>query len=520
MNKATKSSGETKHPEIKDSTIQQSIKARKECVFQGDLDKCLHLFPLMWDITKCDRCKATFNDKRAKKEENTAAQIVQDDVTANAAEHLHERAVKVQWVLDFTNKHNCWHMPTWQVVRDIVKPSTRHNRERFTELPGMETFVQPAQVFVSHCWGAKWGTLVGAVVDCIPLTSYVWIDAFAVRQHPGNIADLDFSFCIQNCDAVLLVTESNNEVTQLEIEDINFNDVRPSKDAQSKIAFFRVWCLVEIAAAVTHSIPLVLMCGKASNTSNDSSDISDNSGISGSSVTSDEVFFECDQDMLQTLIWLVNIEEADASVETDKIRILNNVRASPGGATLLNSIIKGAINGAMESMGGNIQKAALGQPDAVRLAIENEETSKQELICCAAAGGYRNILDQLLEEFGATYDLEERNSDDEGGTALHHAARSGHVSTVQLLLDKGANVNALTLQDRTPLMLAAELNLFSVVIVLLAAVPNLELRDSDDVTALMLAMPRSDTDSSLSFEAIWDVAELSEEIENPADLLC
>ena len=89
-------------------------------------------------------------------------------------------------------------MPTWQVVRDIVKPSTRHNRERFTELPGMEKFVQPAQVFVSHCWGAKWGTLVGAVVDCIPLTSYVWIDAFAVRQHPGNIADLDFSFCIAN----------------------------------------------------------------------------------------------------------------------------------------------------------------------------------------------------------------------------------------------------------------------------------------------------------------------------------
>ena len=91
MNKATESSGETKHPEIKDSTIQQSIKARKACVLKGDLDKCLHLFPLMWDITKCDRCKATFNDQRAKKEENIAAQIVKDDVTANAAGNLYRR---------------------------------------------------------------------------------------------------------------------------------------------------------------------------------------------------------------------------------------------------------------------------------------------------------------------------------------------------------------------------------------------------------------------------------------------
>merc|ERR1711865_766866 len=64
-------------------------------------------------------------------------------------------------------------------ISDIIKPTTRKTRLRFAELPGMEQHVKATKVFVSTCWGAEWGTLVGAVVEGVPMTSAVWIDVFA-----------------------------------------------------------------------------------------------------------------------------------------------------------------------------------------------------------------------------------------------------------------------------------------------------------------------------------------------------
>jgi len=46
--------------------------------------------------------------------------------------------------------------------------------------------------------------------------------------------------------------------------------------------------------------------------------------------------------------------------------------------------------------------------------------------------------------------------DDEGLTALMWVARGGVNSTLQLLLDNGASINGMTLKHRTPLHLAAE----------------------------------------------------------------
>ena len=43
----------------------------------------------------------------------------------------------------------------------------------------------------SHCWGGKWSSLVAAASCGAKRGRMVWIDLFAVRQFPGNEADLD-----------------------------------------------------------------------------------------------------------------------------------------------------------------------------------------------------------------------------------------------------------------------------------------------------------------------------------------
>ena len=44
--------------------------------------------------------------------------------------------------------------------------------------------------FAVHCWGNKFGDLVAAVCANARTDRYVWIDIFAVRQWPGNVADI------------------------------------------------------------------------------------------------------------------------------------------------------------------------------------------------------------------------------------------------------------------------------------------------------------------------------------------
>ena len=54
-----------------------------------------------------------------------------------------------------------------------------------------------ATVFMSHCWGATFGDLIGAACQGGRTDRVVWIDIFAVRQWPGNVADLNFRGVIQ-----------------------------------------------------------------------------------------------------------------------------------------------------------------------------------------------------------------------------------------------------------------------------------------------------------------------------------
>ena len=114
----------------------------------------------------------------------------------------HALSFPIWWLVEFTIKHNCWHWPTWRVVRDIIKPMTAMTRCRFAELPEFRDIVgaaqarrrplastapttvqrsspippSPPQSFGSHCWGAEWGLLVAALADGADPNRRVWID--------------------------------------------------------------------------------------------------------------------------------------------------------------------------------------------------------------------------------------------------------------------------------------------------------------------------------------------------------
>ena len=138
------------------------------------------------------------------------ANALKQNDTDRAAVASHQRGVTIGWLVKWTRTHQCWNMPTWMVRRKFVMDATAELRCRYVDLPEMQASgaVGPASTFISHCWGAGWGTLVAAVADGADPNRRVWIDVFAVRQWPGNAADLGFKGVIQRCTSFVLVCEN------------------------------------------------------------------------------------------------------------------------------------------------------------------------------------------------------------------------------------------------------------------------------------------------------------------------
>ncbi len=114
-----------------------------------------------------------------------------------------------------------------------------------------------------------------------------------------------------------------------------------------------------------------------------------------------------------------------------------------------------------------------GDSDAVRTAIESgvrplePRTGIGPVVRWAAEWGQSEIVQMLLES-GEPLDE----------YALLTAAGHGHTSTVRVLLDAGAGVDAP--EDWTPLMAAAQAGWHETVTVLLEAGADVSLRSSDD----------------------------------------
>jgi len=97
-----------------------------------------------------------------------------------------------------------------------------------------------------------------------------------------------------------------------------------------------------------------------------------------------------------------------------------------------------------------------GKLDAVKTAIEGgvgvndkEPAGGSSLLNLAAMRGHKDVVAYLIEK-GA--DLESKNN--EGNTALYHAAFFCHPEVLSLLIEKGAEVNVTDNQGATPLVVS------------------------------------------------------------------
>lgn len=97
---------------------------------------------------------------------------------------------------------------------------------------------------------------------------------------------------------------------------------------RKQICFLRVWCLVEAHQACSmEDMPILYKCG------------------SHLRLPDGSVEFKPDWQMLENLKMLVNVMKAEATVESDKERILRSI-ANGAGLDALNRVIRGAIQGA------------------------------------------------------------------------------------------------------------------------------------------------------------------------------
>ncbi|XP_063735953.1 inversin isoform X2 [Eleginops maclovinus] len=99
----------------------------------------------------------------------------------------------------------------------------------------------------------------------------------------------------------------------------------------------------------------------------------------------------------------------------------------------------------------------------------------------AAGKGSDDVIRTML---ALTPHIDINMADKYGGTALHAASLSGHVSTVKLLLERGAMVDSLDVMKHTPLFRACEMGHRDVILTLIKGSASVDLVDVDGHTAL------------------------------------
>eukprot|EP00959_Pyramimonas_sp_CCMP1952_P418312 8763394-Pyramimonas_sp.AAC.1 len=169
-------------------------------------ERCIHCngngFPETCDegaSFHCLKCRKNFPVLERQRLERLAMERVPLlDVRDAPSDDIREkqqicRGVRVSWLKAFGQQHS--HLGTQEVVERVICPATEESRCRYVELPSMASVVGRVDVFVLHTWGTDFIDTVSAIVHAVPDAAYVWLDIFAVRQWPGNTADLSFK-CI------------------------------------------------------------------------------------------------------------------------------------------------------------------------------------------------------------------------------------------------------------------------------------------------------------------------------------
>jgi hypothetical protein len=458
------------------------------------------------------------------------------------ARRIHGLGITTEALIAFGYKHDCWNWPTYKVMRDIIVPATRDTRCRYADLPELKGCFGPATVFMSHCWGAKFGDLIGAACHGARKDRVVWIDIFAVRQWPGNVADLDFRGVIKRCGA-LVVSTSPVDGLKIFMPQGPYGDFEKylatdeGKAAKKATPFFRLWCIVELVAAIVLKVPIV---------------------VKGGSVTSSHGIYEydtkCIGELMDNLRYMIDVDASECAVLEDYKREMEVVRKLKDGSKGVNALVAGVVGGATLSIDYNILeidasvcnepesfralnipsgcvgearnlarkvlKAACGggrEPIVQELLLKwnvkedddqnkegetkrNDSMKKEKekkrkwliqliddscVLWNASMGGHVGVVEKILEVVGINVNVD---SGSLGSTALYQASQNGHLAIVKVLIKAGGNVNqAETTYGISPLYIASSRGNVDTVKVLIKAGGNVNQCAVDNASSLFAA---------------------------------
>ena len=392
---------------------------------------------------------------------------------------LHGLALRVDFVLAFTFTLNLWEWKTWELVQFLIKPATEaHGRCRFADLPFVKPYTGPATVFLSHAWNGNWGDAVAAACQGARMDRFVWIDIAAVRQWPGNGADLDFRAVVRRSRALVVaaapvpgVVSAKQRLTMQEVREYRASP--EYKEATKTLAFCRLWCIVELYAGLEARKPIIFRCCAALFHARDGCYITITSGEEAAN-------------MLANFSRMVDVASAECAVPADKERELRTI--GEGNFAALNRTVAGSMMAGAQAVVGAVWEVDAfncGEPEALRRLPSSR--LKAAMFAAGSAGQLASVsylLDERISELGVA--LVKVLC-----AAMTRAAGNGHEAVVQLLLAAdGVDVNQVDPSNGTfPLLLAAEQGHEAVVQLLLAAegINVNQVRQSNGAFPLLMA---------------------------------
>ena len=279
---------------------------------------------------------------------------------ANAAAASFCRGVPVAWLVSWTTAHACWDMPTWKVCYDIIVAETAtHHRCRYVEIPIHTAVAGPADVFLSHAWGARWGNLVSAAVEILRPDTRLGRSVCRAAM-AGEYCGYGF----YGCGQTLPVPCGSHSVTAAARGHDSFytRDAiarPPSPEDQKRLPFLRYWCLVEIAEAGVQGLPVVCMggtggktlCSGGSSGSGGSGAGDDDAGAAknkteGKAGSTAGGGFIHDINMLHLASQCIDVENAGATNPVDRANLMPMLSRVPGGANAVNRLVRRVLHGA------------------------------------------------------------------------------------------------------------------------------------------------------------------------------
>ncbi len=357
----------------------------------------------------------------------------------------------------------------------------------------MQPFIGPATVFTSHCWGGRWGDLVAAVCAGADKRRVVWIDIFAVRQWPGNGADLDFRGVIQRSMATVVAVAPyigtlTNQQFRNTAEIAAFMASDEFGEAAKVLAFCRLWCLVEIYSTMDKCKGLVFRIAKFLSVGESRQVM-----LAGGKEEHEERGVSSWRSMMLLMLgncsFVIDVGNAACAVPADRERemeLIERETADKGGLNFVNKTVSSGVVAGGLSLKTNtpsLDNFVCGERDALRKLPASEVRSVLHVACAAgeveflgalherlggtvlrvlsedyyplwiaAYNGHIDVVRWLLE-IGA---MDVNRADDNGATPLYIASQKDHPAVVSALIESGADIN-MGPGNKTPLAIATKM---------------------------------------------------------------